>query len=439
MGSTGQRGSSERKPNNSTDGSQDASFVVSGSPSLPSNPATSGKPAQVDVVVAGSLAIDLTCDLVVDGKPKDLQARLRTSNPASIRQSLGGVGLNVATALHYANTSVRLCSMVANDIAGSAALDMLAKRGLSDAGIRTLSTNHRTAQYIAVNDADKNLFLATADMHIMEQHDEDFQLTWRLQLEAFQPKWTVVDSNWSSSVIEDWLTAAKSVGAKTAFEPVSVEKAKRLFTRNLLAVPGIGTVPDPVVSLSTPNSMELSSMYDSAKEIGLFETEEWFRSIDSFNLPSSGSRDKFVQLTNIALVDQGVPQKSVQLLPFIPCILTTLGEHGVLVTQILRPGDARLTSPASAPYILTRSTDGNQAIGGVYMRLLPPVERVSASDILSVNGVGDTFLGFVIAGLAKGSQMDFVEMVNLAQRASIMTLKSEEAVSANIASLRPAL
>lgn len=436
MGSAGRTGFLEQAPNSSTSKSQNTSIRTPGDLYLRPNLSVSGSPAQVDVVVAGSLAIDLSCDHIANEKSKGVQPRLRTSNPSSIRQNLGGVGANVATALHYMGMSVQLCSIVANDIAGSTALDTIAKRGLSGAGIRTLSTEDRTAQYVAVNDAEKNLVLAMADMGIMEQDDTDFDLTWRLQIEACKMKWVIVDANWGPSTIEKWLKSAKSLGAKTAFEPVSVAKAKRLFTRSFLAGSSSGIVPDPIVSLSTPNALELASMYESAKEAGFFETEEWFRTIDLFNLSSSGSRDKFTQLSNVTLVDQGLPQQSVQLLPFIPCILTTLGEHGVLLTQLLRPGDARLTSLISAPHILTRSTVGNDTVGGVYMRLLPPEERALASDVLSVNGVGDTFLGTMIAGLAKENPKELVKLVNLAQRASLMTLKSEEAVSPNIVELR---
>jgi pseudouridine-5'-phosphate glycosidase/pseudouridine kinase len=45
-----------------------------------------------------------------------------------------------------------------------------------------------------------------------------------------------------------------------------------------------------------------------------------------------------------------------------------------------------------------------------------------------VNGVGDTFLGVLVAGLAKGLKLD-ERLVDIAQRGAIMTLRSREAVS----------
>ena len=318
------------------------------------------------MIVAGSLAIDLSCDYLPTNTPAaSHQPQPHTSNPASVRQSLGGVGQNIATALHYLKTSVRLCSSVADDIAGSTALRMLADRGLQTSGMQKLSTGFRTAQYIAINDAHKNLVLAMADMKILEDTHGDFDTLWKPQVEACKPKWLVIDANWDPTVLRKWIEVARTIGAKVAYEPVSVMKSRRIFPTKH---PGLTTVPNNSISLATPNALELASMHEAATVAGLFERADWWHTIDSIGLPSSGSRDRLVSLTSGALVDRGVPQQSIRLLPFIPSILTTLGQQGVLMTQMLRPGDDRLTSPTSAPYILSRSTDGSDFVSGVYMR-----------------------------------------------------------------------
>lgn len=390
-----------------------------------------------DVIVAGSLAIDLSCDYVpANTSAPSHQPQLRTSNPASIQQSLGGVGQNIATALHYLKTSVRLCSSVADDIAGSTALRMLADQGLQTSGVQKLTTGFRTAQYIAINDAHKSLVLAMADMEILEDPDGDFNSLWKPQVEACKPKWLVIDANWAPAVLRKWIEVARDLGAKVAYEPVSVMKSRRIFSAKH---PNLTTIPNNSISLATPNALELASMHEAATNAGLFEQGHWWNTIDSIGLPSSGSRDKLVSMTSGALVDQGVPQQSIRLLPFIPTILTTLGQQGVLMTQMLRPGDSRLTSPTSAPYILSRSTDGSDSVGGVYMRLFPPVERVQNHHIVSVNGVGDTFLGVIIAGLVKEKPKALEELVDVAQKGSVMTLKSKEAVSPKISTLYSAL
>lgn len=386
------------------------------------------------------MAIDLSCDYI-PAPTENLSSRpqFHTSNLASITQTLGGVGQNIATALHYLGSSPRLCSSVAADVAGSTALNTLTQRGLQTAGIQMRGPEYNTAQYVAINDAQKHMVLAMADMNILEDTSGDFDSLWKPHLDACKPKWLVVDANWHSSTFRKWLDTAKASGVKVAFEPVSAAKSRRVFSAESERDAGWAAAPNHLISLATPNSLELSAMHEAAGDAGLFDREDWWRVINSIGLSSSGSRKKLVSVTNDVLVDQGAPQQSIRLLPFIPCILTTMGERGVLMTQLLRPGDDRLTCPDAAPHILSRSTDGNGVVGGVYMRLFPPVEVVSSDKIVSVNGVGDTFLGVLIAGLTKERPKNIEVLVDIAQRGSVMTLASKEAVSPMISTLRSLL
>jgi pseudouridine-5'-phosphate glycosidase/pseudouridine kinase len=66
------------------------------------------------------------------------------------------------------------------------------------------------------------------------------------------------------------------------------------------------------------------------------------------------------------------------------------------------------------------------------MRRFPAVEVVK--DVVSVNGVGDTFLGVLVAGLARGLKLD-ENLINIAQRGAVMTLRSKEAVSPHLGKL----
>jgi len=75
---------------------------------------------EADILVAGSVALDLSCDYAGNGAKtaKQMSPSLHTSNPACISQSVGGVGHNVALAAHKISrdTKVRLCSMVGDDV-----------------------------------------------------------------------------------------------------------------------------------------------------------------------------------------------------------------------------------------------------------------------------------------------------------------------------------
>ena len=105
---------------------------------------------------------------------------------------------------------------------------------------------------------------------------------------------------------------------------------------------------------------------------------------------------------------------------------------------MMRPGDPRLSSPTAAQFVLSRSND-NEIVGGVYLRHFPPAEVVSQQDIVSVNGVGDTFLGVLLAGLCKSKDMNVEHWVDIAQRGSVLTLKSSESVAPKLGSLRSQL
>ncbi|KAI9824900.1 MAG: hypothetical protein M1832_001505 [Thelocarpon impressellum] len=353
-----------------------------------------------------------------------------TSNPSIITQALGGVGHNVAYAAHLLGASVRLCSAVGNDFGGTAALSLMAQKGMEIVGTKVmgLETGSRTAQYVAVNDTNRSLVLAMADISILERVGANFEDDWKPVMERSRPRWLVVDANWEAGALRKWIIQARASRASVAFEPVSAAKATRLFTKEVPNLEALGVFPHHHVDLATPNAIELAAMHNSARQNEILERQDWWQLIDSLGISSGGARDKLVSATNAGLVDRGVPQQSIQLLPFVPCIVTKLGPEGVLLTQLLSPDDHRLNSPSAAPHILSRSHDGNEAVGGVYMRHFPSAEVVPDEDVVSVNGVGDTFMGVLVAGLARGTMHDLERLIEVAQRASVMTLKSKEGV-----------
>ena len=316
--------------------------------------------------------------------------------------------------------------------------------------IRRLSHEYhpatRTAQYVAVNDKDKNLMLAMADMGIFTAHS--FPTYWDSAVAASRPRWLVVDANWADRDIRAWVHAGRRSGARVAYEPVSVEKSARLFCRAYGSPPqqskgiagkkleNLGVFPAASVDIATPNQQELAAMFEAARENEYLEGQGWWKVVDALGLPLGGARDRFVRLTTARLTNEGVPQQAVQLLPYIPTIVTKMGANGVLLTTLLSPDDPRLRDPAHEPYILSRSfgasgSDGtNPAVGGVYMRHYG-AERVE--NIASVNGVGDTFLGVLVAGLARGGYVE--NLIDVAQKAAALTLRSRESVSEDLAGL----
>lgn len=328
--------------------------------------------------------------------------------------------------------------------AGNAVLAALKEERLSVAGITIEGVQgaagtatdipNRTAQYVAVNDTEKDLVVGMADMSIFDREGLVPNVSQHISAAL---KWLIVDANWHRDTLRRIISQGRSSNAKIAFEPVSVAKSAALFqAKESATTPSIEAFPNHLIDLSTPNQHELAAMYASAKEAEYFESDQWWQAIDAFGIPSTGARDRFVALTNKEMADKGIPLQTIQLLPFIPTILTKLGADGVLLTELLKPNDPRLADPKSAPYILSRTTNGSTDIGGVYMRLFPSLGVVN--DIVSVNGVGDTFLGVLVAGLARGVKLD-ERLINVAQRGAVMTLRSKESVSPNLGVLKSSL
>lgn len=400
------------------------------------------------VFVAGSLAVDLSCDFAPRSPSSSKTPQQHTSNPATITQTLGGVGHNVARAAHLMGADVRLCSAVGDDLSGQAAVQALTSAGMAKTGIKVLEDGSRTAQYVAVNDGNKDLVMAMADFSLLSPPStctsknnvlsDTFDTFWMPQLQAFQPTHLAIDANWSGTQLGQWIRTGKSIGAHITFEPVSNVKSTTLF--QLPTPHTLGIYPNSSINLATPNAHELTAMYTAARDSGAFEREDWWTVIDALGIPSSGARVQLALLTTSSLVDQGIPQQSIQLLPFIPCLCTKLGPQGVLLTQLLPAGDPRLTSGDYAPYILSRCSNDTEAdlgVGGVYMRLFPSVEAIRAEDVASVNGVGDTFAGTLLAGLARrGRDAKVEDLIDLAQRAAVLTLKSRESVAPGLGTLR---
>ncbi|KAI0910557.1 Indigoidine synthase A like protein-domain-containing protein [Ustulina deusta] len=391
---------------------------------------------QADILVAGSVAVDLSCDYSGVNAVADPIPQLHTSNPSHISQSIGGVGRNVALAAHRANkhTKVRLCSMVGRDLAGSTVLASLESCGMDTSCIQILSHDEhpggRTAQYVSVNDANKHLVLAMADMDIFTS--QSFSPSWATTIRSSKPKWLVVDANWKDHDIRLWMQAGKRANAKVAFEPVSKAKSARLFCTER-GLESLGVFPHATIDLTTPNQYELAAMHAAARSNEYFDDPRWWLIVDAFSI--TGARDRFVKLTSAAMTDAGIPQQALQLLPFIPTIITKLGSDGALLTTILRKDDPRLYDAQHEPFILSRCLTDHADVGGVYMRMFPAVEQVT--DVVSVNGIGDTFMGTLVAGLAQGGKIQ--NLINVAQKAAVLTLRSPESVSEKLGSLESEL
>lgn len=311
----------------------------------------------------------------------------------------------------------------------------LQSTGMDTSTIRQLEQpathpTNRTAQYVAVNSSNKNLFLAIADMKIFQEHQ--FPDDWNATVAAARPTWFAVDACWSASGIRHWIKAAKRNGAKVAFEPVSQAKSMALFSSNEAAGP-LQVFPSASVDLASPNQHELKALYDAAQSNGYFNNPRW--STVAKGLNTRGVCKRLTGPITSEALDVDALQKAIYLLPYIPTIMTKFGAKGAVLLQLMSKEDARLDDLVSQPFIVKSLSCSESGTGDIYARFFPSVEEVD--HVVSVNGVGDTFLGVILAGLANGKRVE--ELIDVAQEGAVMTLKSSESVSPELCRLKSAL
>jgi pseudouridine-5'-phosphate glycosidase/pseudouridine kinase len=156
--------------------------------------------------------------------------------------------------------------------------------------------------------------------------------------------------------------------------------------------------------------------------------------IDAIGIPPSGLRVPLAITTSPTIVDQGIPQQAIKLLPFFPTVLTKLGPQGVLMVKLLGADATELHDDAERQYVLARNTTGHKKIGGLYVRLFAPERVLAPEEVVSVNGIGDTFCGALAVGLVGGSRVQHV--IDFAQRAASLSLRSRESVSPELKALK---
>ncbi|KAI9756527.1 MAG: hypothetical protein M1815_003398 [Lichina confinis] len=301
------------------------------------------------------------------------------------------------------------------------------RKNLAPDGVKVLLTSQdhgaRTGEYIAFNDTDHQLMVAMADTRILETFGPTCVSDWLTDLKFTQPKVLVVDSNWDPETLRTWIRAGKAVGAEVIFEPVSSIKSRRLF-HVVPNAPPLMSFPSNEVDVATPNSIELAAMHSAAGASGLFLHPAWQQVLDAFGPSGTELSDRVAALTPRVLRDEGVAQKSIDLLPFIPCVLTTLGKGGVLQTELLHAEDNRLASPPAQPHIIRPQGGGDKSIGGILVKI-HPTQPLLRSQIVSVNGAGDTFVGALAAGLASRPRASRDESIAFAQDCSRAVLREK--------------
>ncbi|EZH64553.1 sugar kinase [Bacillaceae bacterium JMAK1] len=169
----------------------------------------------------------ITC---IGGANVDRKASLKnnfqknTSNPVTTTQALGGVARNIAESLGRLSVPVSLLTVVGDDQEGTWLLDKTTPYVDTSHVLRLPGKN--TGSYTAVLDDSGDMIVAFADMDICE----DVKVNW------IRDKWNVIrtskhvllDTNFSTEVIEEVIRSCKEDQVALCIAPVSAPKIKQL-------------------------------------------------------------------------------------------------------------------------------------------------------------------------------------------------------------------
>ncbi len=152
----------------------------------------------------------------------DRQLIMRDSNPGSLHTSLGGVCRNICENLARLGETVRLITVVGDDVQGRGIVEGCEKAGIDMSAARVLR-GERSSSYISIMDGDGDMLLAMSDMHIIKQLnaklvDESRDLLGGADL-------VVCDGNLSAQTIE---RLAQVCDRPLYLDPVSTAWAREL-------------------------------------------------------------------------------------------------------------------------------------------------------------------------------------------------------------------
>ncbi|KAI5121288.1 hypothetical protein M0805_002331 [Coniferiporia weirii] len=400
------------------------------------------------LVVVGASAIDITGRVVPDGSNRSAGV-VKTTAPGTISLTVGGVARNIAEAAHRVLSSgpkgdphaTLLVSPVGRDEFAPFLLDEHARLGMRSDGFLHME-DCRTAVCDLVLDESGALVGGIADMNIIRDVPEDAVIK---RLKNEDPTLVVMDGNISSSTLSAILAECRD-----RKNPVPLTKSTSIFPAILqqLAKNRNDATWSPV-SYASPNLLELSHMYREAdsEAYGLMSHPVWWDTINSFGLGSEWRMD----LDHLArqpacpsgskgdlsfLVNDGVGQMAINLLPFFQNLVIKCGERGVVVVMRISGDDVKNTTWADKRsnwlerYVVAKGLQSREV---VVLKHFPAIS-MARDEVVSDTGAGDSLVGALCASIVDdpstfhhATKLDTA--IRLAQEAAVLSLHSVRAVS----------
>ena len=229
-------------------------------------------------------------------------------------------------------------------------------------------------------------------------------------------------------------------------EPTSVMKSTSILP-SIDALLAKQDLSGPPIAFFSPNLLEFTHVYNSiqAEPYNFLSNTYWWSCVDSMGLNSAFRMD-LEQLarrnatdldvgkgTMSFIIDQGIAQMAIHLLPFFQHIIIKCGERGAICAMRISAKDAT-TSPWSrersnpqARYIVAQGSNKETIV-------LQHFPGLAVDNVMSVTGAGDSFVGTVLASLSRDLKVfynpnNLEQVITSAQQAAILTLQSDLAVS----------
>ncbi|KAL4069655.1 Indigoidine synthase A like protein-domain-containing protein [Scleroderma yunnanense] len=403
---------------------------------------------KASIVVVGCAAVDITSKVeqgsVVSSK---------TTHPGILSLTLGGVGRNIAEAAHRIlsgfkehSNSTLLLAPVGEDIFGKLIVDLTRSTGMRTDGLRSVP-GMRSAVCNLFLDAQGGLQNGVADMDLPQlwQGTDVIPI-----LQHHQPQFLVLDGNLSTEMMTAFVKEVAKSDIQIFFEPTSVAKSTRIFPA---IAANFGHSLDSVISYASPNLLELRHMYEEARNtFDLMSHDHWWKVVNGFalepkfrialdHLAKKAVSEENTNLGDLAfLVDKGVIQMAINLLPFFQHLVIKCGELGVVIVMRLKNADASAwLSKQNDPQGRHVIAYSQASVSTIVVQHFPPLHS-SPSASENTTGVGDSLVGALLAMLVQkpNAFLDpatLKSVVDVSQEAAIMTLQSSHAVSPLLSSL----
>ncbi len=206
-----------------------------------------------------------------------------------------------------------------------------------------------------------------------------------------------------------------------------------------LKIDSMSSRPSPrLLTHYSPNLLELSTIYREIQNRDLTSSSEYFACLDQLDVGERWRQalarlsNKRADALNLSwIVDQGLPQMIVSLLPWMDNVWLKCGDRGVLHLGVFMG-----QPPTTEGSTLTRITHQLNILPLTWLSLAYyPASVIPPTDIVSTTGAGDSFVGGLAAGIAGSSRADgqpSEEAVRVALDCARKSLQSRKAVAEDV-------